>query len=124
MLDQHAVEYFWERVKKLDDGCWEWTGQVDRTGVPLTLNVSAKDGRSRRASARRLAWNMIVDPDEIGGIGACAKMKLCVNPQHLKVSHSRSSDITPEQVEAMRRQLVRYLSGQGRGSPRRKVSMY
>lgn len=120
MLTKQNIDFFWDRVEKRENGCWIWTGSVATSGYPITY-LHHDDRKPTKGSARRFAWCLLKDPTEAGGINACKDDRMCVNPDHMTVNHSKASDITPERVEEMRRSLAYWFAS---NKPRRKVSMY
>lgn len=85
-------DYLLARVEKTGDGCWLWTGYVNREGYGV-----ASLGRTRVARAHRLAYELFIGPipdgltidhlchgeDSLCPGGVCDHRK-CVNPAHLE----------------------------------------
>ncbi len=72
-------EFFWSRVKKAD-GCWAWTGSVNKEG----RGHIGKSVLGRTISAPRASWLLHFGAPEAGkNILHRCENKLCVNPGHL-----------------------------------------
>ena len=71
------VEVFKESHKKLDNGCWEWTGYYNNRGYGLT----SFDGRTWLAHRVAYFLNCFKIPPIV--MHKCDNTK-CVNPDHLK----------------------------------------
>jgi hypothetical protein len=74
------------RVDRLDDGCWQWLGNVDRLGYGRCLV------RGRTTLVHRVVYELIVGPIPQGReIDHTCRKRSCVNPGHLDpVSHSEN----------------------------------
>ena len=70
---------FWPRVRKLDDGCWEWTGARLRFGYGVFW-----DGK-RNVKAHRWSYEYHVGPIPDGLVidHLCCNPS-CVNPAHME----------------------------------------
>lgn len=69
---------FWGRVSRTD-GCWPWTGRVDRYGYGMLQY----GGRHR--TAHRVAYELTFGvPEKVGVIRHLCHNPLCCNPDHLK----------------------------------------
>ena len=83
-------ERFWLKVQKTDDGCWLWTGQIERNGYG---RISAGGAQGRMLMVHRVAYELMVGPipegleiDHVKGRGCVHRN--CVRPDHLEpVTH-------------------------------------
>lgn len=74
---------FWKHVKKVDDGCWEWTAAVVR-GYGKIGGFSKVDDRKVQLHAHRVSWELAFGtiPDGLLVLHRCDNTK-CVRPDHL-----------------------------------------
>ena len=71
---------FWPRVRKLDSGCWEWTGARQAVGYGYFW-----DGK-RRTYAHRWSYERHVGPIPDGlTIDHLCRNTSCVNPAHMEI---------------------------------------
>jgi HNH endonuclease len=85
-----AKARFWAKVRKVESGCWEWTGAKNKPGYgvfrPFEKQVS---GRKFIISylAHRYAWEITKGPIADGKCidHRVCRNKVCVNPGHLVV---------------------------------------
>lgn len=54
LIDAIDREAFWSKVKRIPDGCWEWTGQRTKLGYGKLEMVVG--GKRRKVLAHRAAW--------------------------------------------------------------------
>lgn len=79
-----AKEKFWESVEQTSY-CWNWTGYLDKSGLPV-IRLGTQDGCGlKEFSARKLSLELHNSPLEAGKHAQplICKNKLCVNPDHL-----------------------------------------
>lgn len=77
--DTDEKRFFFDRVLKREDGCWEWLGGKDKCGNPV-VNL----GRGKCVSSGKYAKNLLQGID--AGLARYTKEcgnQLCVNPDHL-----------------------------------------
>lgn len=73
-------ERFFEKVKVLDDGCWEWTSNV----MPNGYGTFSVDGRA--VLAHRLVYELLRGELVKGlTIDHLCRNRKCVNPWHLEL---------------------------------------
>lgn len=77
-----TAEAFWARVEKSADGCWLWSGTVDREGYG---KVSDPVGRGT-IGAHRASWFWTHGelPEEGLHLDHLCKVRNCVRPDHLE----------------------------------------
>lgn len=71
-------ERLWDKVERAPEGCWRWTGCVDRYGYGLIA-----DGRKLR-NARRVVYEVLVGVigPRLSLIATCEDRR-CVRPEHM-----------------------------------------
>jgi hypothetical protein len=75
------IERFEQRIKRRDDGCWEWTGTRTSDRVYPRFCVE----KTRYVLAHRFAYEHYVGPIPKGlTIDHLCRFTLCVNPEHLE----------------------------------------
>lgn len=73
-------ERFWSKVRKSEDGCWEWIAGRQGTGYGL-FHIS----KGESALAHRFSFEFHVGPIPEGlVIDHLCRNRLCVNPDHLE----------------------------------------
>ena len=81
-----TLERFWSRVDKSagEDGCWLFVGWLDGQGYG-SFN-------SRRISAHRFAYELVVGPIPVGyQIDHLCRVRNCVKPAHLEAVTAREN---------------------------------
>ncbi|WP_354643940.1 HNH endonuclease signature motif containing protein [Kitasatospora camelliae] len=83
-----AEARFFEKVRE-DNGCWTWTGAVDRSGYGLLSNSAGLD-RKRMVKAHRWCYEFLRAeiPPRLELDHLC-RNRACVNPWHLEPVTSR-----------------------------------
>ena len=77
--DSRLPTRFWQKVRLLDNGCWEWTGAIDARGYARFRL------RERNALAHRVAYEHCVGPVPKGlDLDHLCRNHPCVNPEHLE----------------------------------------
>lgn len=83
---QSVLEMFTERVEKHPDGCWHWTGPVDRSGYAVFR------AHGKRFRGHRWAYEHFVGPIPAGlVIDHLCRVHGCVNPAHLEPVTNREN---------------------------------
>lgn len=78
----------WQKIDKRDDGCWIWTGSLDREGYGRTR------WRGRGYNAHRYVWLRLRGPHAEGlELDHLCRVRACCNPDHLEpVTHQVNID--------------------------------
>lgn len=115
---------FWKRVRK-SDGCWIWSGHVERDGYGRVSTF----GHKHRAT--RLAWALTNGPIPAGQqICHRCDVPLCVRPDHLflgtpldnmrdktrKGRQTKGADVTGAKLTPERVQQMRSIRGRSQSS--------
>ena len=87
-----AMERFWSSFAIAENGCWEWTGALDRMGYGwFTVGVRPN---SRRWPAHRWSLTMLGGapiPVHLTDVDHLCRNHRCVNPVHLEaVTHAEN----------------------------------
>jgi hypothetical protein len=101
-LTAEEASYLVSRMKvNRDTGCWEWMGQISRSGTPRFRLLHARGGTPGRLLY--LAYSQGALGASIAVTRSCARL-LCVNPEHHFARLSR----TPKNTPALKRFVVKY----------------
>lgn len=76
-----AIDRFWSRVEKREDGCWAWTGGLGSQGYGNII-----DDAKKRIYAHRFSYSMFRGDIPPGlELDHLCRVRRCVNPDHLEV---------------------------------------
>jgi hypothetical protein len=118
------IEKFWARVKKVDNGCWEWTGAklhgVDVNGKLRTTRFGlygyfavgdiSRKNRQTHFYAHRVAWTLRfgLPPQDMTLDHLCFN-KSCCNPDHLRLlTRAENSRVGNPLANRPGRKLLQY----------------
>lgn len=78
---------FYAKVERLPDGCWRWTGMIDKAGYGRIRGENGRAGES--LFAHRVSYEMHRGPLTSGlALDHLCRNRWCCNPDHLEeVSH-------------------------------------
>ena len=79
-------ERFLSRVAAMPaDGCWLWTGKLQKSGYGRLYTHTTASGQIRQKSAHQIAYMLFVGPlTPPLQIDHLCRNRACVNPQHLE----------------------------------------
>lgn len=77
-----AVDRFWRKVTKHENGCWEWQARVDKDGYGLFSVTHIRTDRVSRFAYEH--FNSAIIPEGLQIDHLCRNRK-CVNPEHLEI---------------------------------------
>ena len=93
------IERIWLKLEVNDDGCWIWTGYLDKEGYGRATSMAWETGKRHFRGVHAWVWEHIngpipegLEPDHL------CRVKACCNPDHLEV--------VTHQVNAMRRSAL------------------
>lgn len=85
-----ASDRFFQKVRKDDSGCWEWTGSK----LPAGYGRFSYGGDGNMGLAHRWSWEFHRGPIPAGmAIDHLCRNTSCVNPDHLEVVTYRENNI-------------------------------
>lgn len=114
------AERFWQKVQRRHEGCWVWTGALQRDGYAHFTNAAQKT-----ISAHRFSYELHVGPIPEGMdlLHSC-DTRSCINPEHLRpgTHHENMMEmihkgrnplhsLKPGQVREIREALKNYRHG-------------
>lgn len=89
-----ALERFWDKVKIVDSGCWEWQGYLTRGYGYL------KDGK-KLVAAHRFAFRLLKGGIPEGmTLDHLCRNRCCVNPDHLEIVTMRTNTLRGNGISA------------------------
>ena len=91
-------ERFWDKVERLDDGCWLWTASTYGHGY----GQFGQDGR--KFAAHRIAYELLVGPIPQGLVlDHLCRVRHCVNPAHLRPCTNRENVLAEGSLSVAKR---------------------
>lgn len=101
---------FWEKVKKIPNGCWEWTADLSYAGYGIFVVKYDKNNptTSRSKRAYRYLWEKTYGSVPDGKLlDHICKNRACVKPTHLRaVSHYENAVLYSNSPVARRAKSV------------------
>ncbi len=94
--DPRLPTRFWDKVRVLDDGCWEWTASRNRG-----YGRFSPSGQQRDVYAHRYAYEILIGaiPGGLQSDHLC-RNRACVNTAHLEVVTNRQNTLRGEGITA------------------------
>lgn len=99
-------ERFWQRVQKLSNGCWEWSGKLTPKGYGKC------QFRNKELYAHRVSYTW--ERGEIPSgmvIDHLCRNKKCVNPNHLEVVTNVENVLRGESLFAQKKRQTHCVHG-------------
>jgi hypothetical protein len=85
------MDRFWKKVEK-SEGCWIWTGALDKDGYGIFKIGLFADGTRRNVRAHRFAYEMEFGPIPVGlALDHLCRVRACVRPVHLEPVETREN---------------------------------
>lgn len=97
------------RIRRVESGCWEWTGRLDRGGYGVIGLY--KDGGQLIRGAHRVSYELYVNEIPEGKqIDHLCRVRSCINPEHLEPVTSKEntmrSSIAPATINSRKTHCV------------------
>ena len=73
---------FWRHVRRIENGCWRWTGGSDKKGYGRFRDENSKSVSAHRWAYERFFGELV--PEELQVDHLCFNT-WCVNPDHLEI---------------------------------------
>lgn len=101
-----AMDLFMSRVVKQDDGCWIWTGPLDKGGYAKFF-VREADGKTHGYLAHRWLYKRLIGPITEATLDHRCRVRRCVNPLHLEPVTQRTNILRGEGLAAKNAEKTR-----------------
>ena len=88
-LSTNLPSHIWDKIRKRENGCWEWRGYITPSGYGIT-SIASKTKR-----AHRVVYMLLAGPITTPTLDHLCRNRKCVRPGHLREATHRENTFAP-----------------------------